>query len=655
MKSAELTQRQIVLHAMAARPDAPWPRGEGHVPLGVPGSPRTQKAYHEPGGGFSPSPGSFGVSLWIQSTDGRRLATSDDIPLEKIEQRYEWPEDGSVPALVSRTPYHGCRWALTADGTWEGEWRLKKATGGRATVLIRSVGPAGGPINSLHWDGRQLIVNCRWVLRFEPAGIQVSLGDEREWPASASGERPWVGSDGWGYARVEMGNRASLKMTIRDTAPQFASPLTYSCVKSALELDLPDREFTASLEAQAANLLMGFVGRQTCPGEPTNYPLAWERDGAYSVVAMARCGQIGTAKELAVYFAENDYFGGFGAEGDAPGSAINAVANVARISGEAEFQRWAWPHLRRKAGLIEEMLAATETVRKPWLGPIVPCHVGKECLPIVCQPANDGLVVGSMDLHYPVLYVTAFSYCGLCQAATLAEMLGKRQEAKRWLSVAGRIQQAWRRGFGKPELANERTFMSAVWPTWIADPGFAPYRQALEERWERVHQQGQYAKRPLWTYFTVAEAHQWLFLDRPDQTWKTLRYFWNHQCSPGLYTYWEGHGEENSFGLWEQIRGWAKPRYVTPHYWTAAEMLLLQVDMLAYVNEAGPEPVLVIGGGVPREWLRRPLHVRGLPTCLGQVDWSWRNRKVEVTIRGKRKFPVRLGASFGTEVALRVR
>jgi hypothetical protein len=28
---------------------------------------------------------------------------------------------------------------------------------------------------------------------------------------------------------------------------------------------------------------------------------------------------------------------------------------------------------------------------------------------------------------------------------------------------------------------------------------------------------------------------------------------------------------------------------------------------------------------------------------------------VEVTIRGKRKFPVRLGASFGTEVALRVR
>ena len=101
--------------------------------------------------------------------------------------------------------------------------------------------------------------------------------------------------------------------------PIFASPLAYTQVKSALTLDLPDQAFADSLEAQAANLLMGFVGRQTCPGEPTNYPLAWERDGAYSVVAMARCGQIAAAKQLAVYFAQNDFFGGFGAEGDAAG------------------------------------------------------------------------------------------------------------------------------------------------------------------------------------------------------------------------------------------------------------------------------------------------------------------------------------------------
>ena len=64
---------------------------------------------------------------------------------------------------------------------------------------------------------------------------------------------------------------------------------------------------------------------------------------------------------------------------------------------------------------------------------------------------------------------------------------------------------------------------------------------------------GAYAKRPLWTYFTVAHAHQWLFLDQPDNVWKTLRYLWDNQCSPGLYTFWEGEKEENSFGLWQHL------------------------------------------------------------------------------------------------------
>ena len=101
--------------------------------------------------------------------------------------------------------------------------------------------------------------------------------------------------------------------TLRDTVPQFQSPLPFDRVRSALEMDLPDKRFTASLDAQAAHLMMGFEGNQTRPGEPVNYPLAWESDGAYGVVAMARCGQLDVARELGVYFAENVFFGGFGA------------------------------------------------------------------------------------------------------------------------------------------------------------------------------------------------------------------------------------------------------------------------------------------------------------------------------------------------------
>jgi hypothetical protein len=327
---------------------------------------------------------------------------------------------------------------------------------------------------------------------------------------------------------------AALAVSIRDTAPLFASPLAYGPVRSTLRMDLPDQGFMDSLDAQVAHLMMGFVGRQTCPGEPTNYPLAWERDGAYSVMAMARCGQLETARQLAAYFAENDHFGGFGAEGDAPGSTIQAIASVALITGDEEFGRGIWPHVQRKVALIEEMLGAKEPVRRSWLGPIVPCHQGKEGLPVVCKAANDGLVVGSMDLHYPVL--------------------------------------------------------------------------------------------------------------------------WSNQCSPGLYSYWEGDGEENAFKEWVNLRGWVVPPHVTPHYWTAAEMLLLQLDMLAYVDESKPQPVLVVGGGVPTEWVGKPMAVSGLQTILGSVDWSWDGRtRLDVVWRGAAAHPARAGVSFGRDVELVVR
>jgi hypothetical protein len=650
------TQRQIVLNAMRARPADPWPRGSGHVVLGTPGSPRGQKAYHEPGGGFSPCPGSFGVSVWILGPDGGRVATSDDLPMDRSAQVLE-PREGLTPALRTRTPFYECLWTQAEEGRWRGEFRLPSGRRESVVLMLRSVGPAGGPVEDLDWDGRQLVVNHRWAVTFGPGPVRVLLADEETAPglAAPAETRSLKSAGGWGFARIEPGRCWVVTVSIRDTAPLFVSPLAHGPVRSCLSMEVPDREFADSLDAQAAHLLMGFVGLQTCPGEPVNYPLAWERDGAYAVVAMARCGQLAAARQLARYFAENDFFGGFGAEADAPGSAIQALATVALISGDDAFLREIWPHVRRKAGLIEEMLDAGEDVLKTWLGPIVPIHRDRQDIPLVCRPAKDGLIVGNMDHHFPVLYINAFSHRGLTLAARLAGRLGQDEDARRWLGLAAGIREAWLRHFADPEYHNERTFMSALWPTWIADPAWRSLRCGLDERWEKVHGGGLYPERPMWTYFTVAEAHQWLFLDRPDRVWQTLRYFWANQCSPGLYTYWEGSGEENSFHEWENLRGWVAPAHVTPHYWTAAEMLLLQLDMLAYVDESQPTPVLVVGAGVPAEWTSRPMSVSGMQTILGPVDWSWDGRTLEVVWRGAAPHPVRPGTGFGGTAAVEVR
>ncbi|BAY48499.1 hypothetical protein SAMD00079811_61240 [Scytonema sp. HK-05] len=50
--------RHQVLRQMQLRPTDQWPRGTGHVVLAAPGSPEIDKAYHEPGGSFSPAVGS---------------------------------------------------------------------------------------------------------------------------------------------------------------------------------------------------------------------------------------------------------------------------------------------------------------------------------------------------------------------------------------------------------------------------------------------------------------------------------------------------------------------------------------------------------------------------------------------------------------------
>src|SRR5690606_33940447 len=112
----------------------------------------------------------------------------------------------------------------------------------------------------------------------------------------------------------------------------------------------------------------------------------------------------------------------------------------------------------------------------------------------------------------------------------------------------------------------------------------------------------------LWTYFTLAEAHQHLRLGRPDRAQQIIDLFASRQPAPGLYTFWEGVGEENSFGLWARTRGWARPPHVTPHYWAAAEMLLLQLAMLAYRDG----DTVVVGAGITPNQLGSELSVEGV-------------------------------------------
>jgi hypothetical protein len=652
--------RRRVLYEMDRRPGDPWPRGEGHVVIAVPGTPETEKAYHEPGGGFSPTPGTFGISLWVAGDDGAVLLTSDSLPLSEIRQHFVWQDAGGPPAVRTETAHYTAHWANAGPGRWRLDLRLPPAAGKRRFVVLRSVGPAGGSVEDIAWDGERLLVNGGWKIRLDPPPREVSLGDERipGWTLARTGLSRWTNPDGWGHARCELGGEEGGEWTVLLESPRQSpaeEPLKVEAVRSALEMDLPDPDFVACLEAQVAHLLMSIVGRETRSSDPINVPVPWQRTGAYIITALASAGRLDAARELSRTIGENDFYGGFGAEGDAPGLGIWALEGMALRLRDEEYDRWALPHVRRKAEWISKMLETPETIHARVENPIVPHHAGHRDIELVAEPPGNDLIMGRMDFHRPAFYMNAVSHRGLLDAGSLSERLGEREAAGKWRSEAERLKAAWEKAFRADDpRPNDRTFVTGLWPTWIAASTKEVFEQGLRARWDRLHDAaGGFRETPLWTYFELADAHQWLVLGKPDRTWTTLRWFWANQASPGLFTWWEDRTEGNAYGGWERIRGWVKPPNSQPHYWTAAEMLLLQLDMLAMADLSSPAPELVVGAGVPAAWLPRAMSVRGISTRAGRVDWTWDGQKMRVTIAGPR-CAVRLGPAFPAGTSLSV-
>jgi len=648
------TPRHVVQREMEARPADPWPRGVGHVVLAPPGSRDIDKAYHEPGGSFSPAVNSFGVALWVTDPSGQLLATSDTVPLEDIHQRLRWSAGELTPSIRTATPAYRAVWSSAGVGRWQLRLRGPSHPEQRLSVVLRGVGPAGGPLQVLRWTAPELMINTRWSVRIDPPPARVFLGSETTpgWKTEWAQGQQWQDANGWGVARVEMSAGSEWTVVIEDHATIPPPELGVDSTRAALDLTLPDESFTACLDAQAAHLLMGLVGRQTRPGDPTHYPAPWERDAAYIVTALAHAGHLGVAKTLSSDLAEEDFFGGFGPEADAPGTALWALEEVQARLVDPERDRQLWPHVRRKAELILEMMSTEQPMRRPLSGPILPALRGTPELSLLAEPARDGLIVGKMDQARPLLYVNALSYRGLLAAAALAVRTDHADDAQRWRAAAARLRTAWQLILHPPASNDPRTYASGMWPTWVAAAEPDRFLARLRQHWRDTRvADGSFRDTPQWTYFDIAEAHQWLLLGHADRAWRTLRWFWAHQASPGLYTWWEGHDEENTSYRWERVRGWLHPPHVTPHYWTAAEMLLLQLDMLAYVDESGETPTVVVGSGVRSDWLTHAMHVGGLPIPGGQLDWTWDGTTMQVTFRGP-AMPVRLGAVFPPETPI---
>lgn len=647
---------QVLLQAIQQRPNDSWPRSAGHVLLAYPGSRETGKAYLEPGGNFSPCINSYGISFWVYDQEGKLQTTSEKITTDQIRQQWVWSALNAPPGVLTDTVYYQALWSLAGPG--QGRLALTLPTNSTSTVqmLVRSPGPAGGPLQNIVWNGKTLQLNNRWILSFDPAPTAVYTGHEGDenWAASTSTERQWRNADGWGFARIVIPKGREFKVAIFDPTPGMQVTLPYTMIKSSIEVRLPDEQFAACMNAQAAQLLMGITGSETRPGDPMQYPISSLREGASILVALARAGQINLASQLARPFAERDFFGGRGPEADAPGLALWALTEVAGRLNQHPFDLYLQPHVMRKSQLIHEMLAADKPIRKPVTPPVDPQYLNDPQLSLLCDPAQNGLIMGKAGGTHPLLYINAANSGGLTAAAEFMERLGAGIYGLQWRIDAAQMRESWFNALKSPNAGDDWTWINGLWPSWSAGPHREVFATALKEHTPSLG----FDARPsaddtAHPYVLLGKAHQWLYLNKPETVWETVQWFWKNQSSPGLYTWGDGAGESPNEHQWERVRGWVTPSQSTPHYWTAAEMFLLQCDMLAGIDESTPEPVLIVGAGIPTYWLDRPMSVRGISTRFGAVSWTWFNGRMNVIVYG-RKLPVRLGSSFNTNAFLKV-
>ena len=677
--------------SFGSRQNPDWlpPRADLRVFLGQPGAPEATKTTVEPGNVFSPGMLSFGVTWWLRFPDNGDFFATESAPLESLWWQYD---EGFLPILHCRTRVDGLdvEHTLFQDGDCaeHNEAVAARLTLNNATsrpvnvqvfVALRSLGPAGGPLKNLKtgpdrasvWLDRRSLPLLALTLPAQAAGCGVGdpspLARQGLVPAEAQVED----AQGWCYAclRYDLALGPGAAWQVALDCPQQtygnlegelpgcseAHPERFEARLAAhrqvwkerfgsLDLDVPDSDFRNAFFASVQHLLTAMVG-----GQPRiaalSYPLPWLRDSVFIIHSLDLAGFHDLARDACDYIARNDFFGGFGAEGDAPGEGIWALVQHYRLNQDKGWLAQVYPAIQRKVDWLLHMRSAERPIQVFTDTPTLAFTHGERAAGVICLPAADGIIQGTMDhgVAYSLGWVNHWAICGLREAAFAAGVLDKDADARGYCAEADDLQAALLR-FAERTPAffeYERTVNSLLWPTRAWESAMPQAEQGFDT-WYQANREpgGVFKPEPYWLYFESSQAHNALLFGQRQRAWQVVDYRLRHQDLPGLYGWREGGegvGTENAVHgvtLIPMLRGAQKFDSITPHGWSQSELWLLQRALL--VEEWGDG--LLLFAGVPPEWLKPGMRVafRDFPTWYGkasatlQVDSTGRTASIQV-------------------------
>lgn len=672
------------------------PAGKAHILLAVPGSPELDKSYVEPDGSFSPGVSSYGVATWLYDIKERRLYAPEEMQEEQLSFRLE---DGFIPiansgwnagplrlekriAVVPKSagPSEAedyCEVVVRNEGKQAADFWLYLA--------IRSLGPTGGPINSLSAsrDRRTVSLNGAPAVQLDPAPVSFGVtsfaptGDDISlWAKRGELPRAQSTSDSLGLAsgaalyrlRISPGESFSLYMrcAIRNRARNDALAGTFQQSDAQkgfeqvkrwwretlgrVEITAPDPFGRNMFYASVAYILMNSVGNQLRVVN-VSYPVSYLRDGVFMLNTLDKAGLHDKAREYLGYFTQHPWTGAESQEGpeaDAPGELCWIIGEHFRLTRDLDWLRSVYPTLQREADLILFMRNPVEGETRE-VGGVklaargnrvfatmdtqlrkIPLHFEVEL-----SEARDGVIIGRLDLSLYAGTTSVFGIAGLRAAWEAAVALGDGVNAQKYkaeyLSFRGAMNR-WMKNHPR-----EFTFHAGVWPTEAFDPDYPQISNLWQENsyaysaandYHELEDLGAYHN--FYIYFGAAHS---LFrlgytgIMYSNFVWPFLRSPFS-RSTLDAYGYVEYTREKMWYEarhwpeLWADVRGWTDLGKCMPHGWVAAEIASLIRDLLFYEKDG----TLVLAGGKFLDQLPvgQAIEVRKGPTYFGPLTYTLR-------------------------------
>jgi hypothetical protein len=502
------------------------------------------------------------------------------------------------------------------------------------------------PIRSIEWSAPDLVVDGVHMTSSEaPQRVVTSTfdgGDASELfdaPARSKVEDPQRHASALLIYRFEVapGAHRDVELSSGHNESREKAASSWAAVADHVTIDIAAaRNLVDTVKANLGYMLVTRDG-PAIRGGPRNYDRSWIRDGSLSSSVLLR---FGFAKEVGDYirwFAPYQFADGKVpccvddrgadpvAENDSHGEFIYLVAAYARLTGDLAIPREVWPHVEAAANYIDTLRRqrTTEKYRDTQFYGLMPESI-----------SHEGYSAKPMHSYWDDFWALR----GLKDAAWLANELGHAAAAKRFAAIRDEFDRDLHASIERSLAVHHINYIPGAADIGDFDPtsttiALEPVldkarlpKGALEAEFERYWTESEARMNGTapWTLYTPYELRN---------VGAMVRLGWRDRAQRLLYWFLQDRRPLGWLNWGEVVaREYRDPKYLgdIPHTWVGSDYVRTLLDMLFYERE---DDALVIGAGVPQEWIDRGIHVRGVHTVWGPLtlDITKAGAKASVT------------------------